>query len=105
MYEVITTITTIYPHPGLIQTAAKSITRFLTSTNSNLKYLGITALAAIVKVDPAHAGPHQMVVIDCLEHPDETIKRKVIFFFYFRKKRRQLKWVIPSFRRLTCCTR
>jgi AP-4 complex subunit epsilon-1 len=44
------TITTIYPNPALIAAAAKSIARFLTSSNANLKYLGITALAAIVKV-------------------------------------------------------
>ena len=67
----------IYPNSGLVAVAAKSISRFLTSSNANLKYLGITALASIVKVDPSHAAPHQMVVIDCLENPDETIKRKV----------------------------
>ena len=50
LYEAITTITTIYPNANLVAAAAKSISRFLTSTNANLKYLGITALAAIVKV-------------------------------------------------------
>ena len=59
LYEAITTITTIYPNPPLVEAAAKSISRFLKSSNANLKYLGITALAAIVQVpleEPTGAG-------------------------------------------------
>jgi len=34
----------------------------------------------MMKVAPKLAAAHQMVVIDCLENPDETLKRKVFFF-------------------------
>lgn len=82
LYEAIATITTIYPNAAIVAAAAKSIARFLGSNNNNLKYLGITALAEIVKVDPMHAAPHQLVVIDCLESPDETLRRTTLDVLY-----------------------
>lgn len=40
--------------------------------------MGIKGLAAIVKDFPQYASDHQMAVIDCLEDPDETLKRKTV---------------------------
>lgn len=54
-----------------------SIGRFLRADNNNLKYLGITALAQVVSVNPVYATEHKALVIDCLDDPDETLKRKV----------------------------
>ncbi|XP_065178615.1 AP-4 complex subunit epsilon-1-like [Sycon ciliatum] len=81
-YEVIRTITSIYPNSQLVEKAAKSLSRFLTSTNNNYKYFGITLLASIVQVDPKYAADHQMVVINCLDDPDETLKRKTLDLLY-----------------------
>lgn len=77
-YECIRTITSIYLRPSLIQKAANSITRFLMAPNNNWKYLGINALASLVLIEPKYALDHQMTVIECLDDPDETLKRKVI---------------------------
>lgn len=52
--------------------------RFIRSDSHNLKYMGIKGLAAIVKDFPQYASDHQMAVIDCLEDPDETLKRKTV---------------------------
>lgn len=46
------------------------------------RYVGVTGLAAIVRDHPKYAQEHQMAVIDCLEDPDETLKRKTLDLLY-----------------------
>ena len=80
VYECVTTITTIYPNATLLDTAATSISRFVKSDSHNLKYIGVKGLAAIVRDHPRYAD-HQMAVIDCLEDPDETLKRTLSLLY------------------------
>ncbi|KJE92386.1 epsilon-adaptin [Capsaspora owczarzaki ATCC 30864] len=82
VYECMRTITSIYPNMPLIELAAKSAGRFLSAGNNNLRYLGITALAMIVQIAPSFATQHQMVVIECLDDRDETLKRKTLDLLY-----------------------
>lgn len=78
VFEAINTITSIYPVPSLIELAADAISKFLASNSSNLRYLGITALSRIVKIDRKYAQEHQGTVIACLEDADDTIRRKTL---------------------------
>jgi AP-4 complex subunit epsilon-1 len=78
VFEAVQTVTTIYPSPALLDAAATSISRFIRSESHNLKYMGIKGLAAIVHDHPKYAADHQMAVVDCLEDPDETLKRKTL---------------------------
>eukprot|EP00397_Hematodinium_sp_SG-2012_P004969 GEMP01004985.1.p1 GENE.GEMP01004985.1~~GEMP01004985.1.p1 ORF type:complete len:979 (+),score=207.70 GEMP01004985.1:87-3023(+) len=82
VYECVKTIAKIYPNPPLIELAASNISRFISSENHNLRYLGVTGLVQIVQVNPSYAAEHQMVVVECLEDPDETLKRKTLNLLY-----------------------
>ena len=82
VYECISTITALDPIPSLIAACAEQCTKFLTSTNANIKYIGITALSKIVKIDSSHARQHQGIVLQCLEDNDDTIRRKTLSLLY-----------------------
>ena len=54
VYQCLKTITMIFPSQSLIDAATNTISRFLASESHNLKYIGITGLASIVKIDPKY---------------------------------------------------
>ena len=82
VYQSLKTITTIYPNGKLITSASTTISRFITSENRNLKYIGIDGLSQIVSIDPKFVLQYQGIVVDCLEDMDETLKRKTIDLLY-----------------------
>jgi len=82
VYECVRTITSIYPNAMLLDAAADAIARFITSPSQNLKYFGVTGLAAIVESHPEYATAHQMSVIECLEDRDETLQRRTLDLLY-----------------------
>mmetsp|Transcript_10286 Transcript_10286/g.8840 ORF Transcript_10286/g.8840 Transcript_10286/m.8840 type:complete len:121 (-) Transcript_10286:1768-2130(-) len=80
-FQCVKTIATIYPNQTLLEAATTSLSRFLSTeyqTNNNLKFLGISALIQIVNINPKYAVDHQMVIVDCLESKDETLKRETL---------------------------
>ncbi len=58
------------------------IASFLKSPSHNLKYVGIESLSRIVRINPKYATEHQMAVIECLEDPDVTLKKKTLELLY-----------------------
>ncbi|CAM6082363.1 unnamed protein product [Calypogeia fissa] len=82
LYECIRTITSIHPHTKLIGDVAEITSRFLKHDNHNLKYMGIDSLGRIIKINPDFVEEHQLAVIDCLEDPDDTLKRKTLDLLY-----------------------
>ena len=82
VYQCLLAVSKIYPNPALIESAAQCISRFIGAENHNLKYTGITGLINIVKMNPQYAARHQMIVVDCLEDSDETLKRKTLSLLY-----------------------
>ncbi|GMJ05984.1 Adaptor Protein Complex 4E [Hibiscus trionum] len=82
LYECICCVSSIYPNPKLLDSAADVISTFLKSDSHNLKYMGIDALGRLIKISPEIAEQHQLAVIDCLEDPDDTLKRKTFELLY-----------------------
>ena len=82
VHECVRIIKVIQPNPTLLDAAAEAISRFITSQSQNLKYFGVTGLAAIVKGHPQYATAHQLAVIECLESEDETLQRRTLNLLY-----------------------
>lgn len=96
IYECVRTITTIYPNPSLLATAAEAIATFLKATSHNLRYVGVDALAGIVKINPKYAQEHQLAVIDCLEDPDDTLKLKTLELLYKMTKSNNVEVIVEK---------
>lgn len=82
LYEGIACVSALHPSPPLLEAAAAVIARFLKSDSHNLKYMGIDSLSRLIKTSPHIADLHQLAVIDCLEDPDDTLKRKTFDLLY-----------------------
>ncbi|EER03101.1 AP-1 complex subunit gamma-1, putative [Perkinsus marinus ATCC 50983] len=82
VYECVKCAAKLYPSHTLLEQSAASISKFLQSDSHNLKYLGVTGLAMIIKVNPDYAREHQLKVVECLEDPDETLKRRTLDLLY-----------------------
>lgn len=93
LYECICCVSCIYPNPKLLDTAADAISKFLKSDH-NLKYMGIDALGRLIKISPDIAEQHQLAVIDCLEDPDDTLKRKTFELLYKMTKSSNVEVIV-----------
>lgn len=105
VYECVKTIATIYPKPALLDTAASSISQFITSKSNNLKYIGIDGLSMIMTIEAKHVQRHHMQVIDCLRSPDDSLKRKVPTHNSKNPWTLESSLVLWSFRLSIFCTR
>ncbi|GAV77377.1 Adaptin_N domain-containing protein [Cephalotus follicularis] len=94
LYECICCVSSIYPNPKLLEAAADVISRFLKSDSHNLKYVGIDALGRLIKISPEIAEQHQLAVIDCLEDPDDTLKRKTFELLYKMTKSSNVEVIV-----------
>jgi AP-4 complex subunit epsilon-1 len=101
-YQCVKTITQLYPNPALLDKASKTIGRFFSpipdrKTNpTNLKYLGIEAMRALVATHPKLASEHQLMIVDCLEHPDESIRRVTLELLYKTTNSNNLELIIEK---------
>uniref|UniRef100_A0A2P2MR91 AP-4 complex subunit epsilon n=1 Tax=Rhizophora mucronata TaxID=61149 RepID=A0A2P2MR91_RHIMU len=93
LYECICCVSSIYPNLKLLEAAADIIARFLKSDSHNLKYMGIDALGQLIS-RPEIAEQHQLAVIDCLEDPDDTLKRKTFELLYKMTKSSNVEVIV-----------
>ncbi|KAH0879008.1 hypothetical protein HID58_066402 [Brassica napus] len=94
LYECIRCISCIIPSPKLLEAAADAISKFLKSDSHNLKYMGIDGLGRLIKISPDIAEQHQLAVIDCLEDPDDTLKRKTFELLYKMTKSSNVEVIV-----------
>ncbi|KAL2348756.1 hypothetical protein Fmac_002756 [Flemingia macrophylla] len=94
LYECICCVASIYPNPKLLEAAADVIAKFLKSDSHNLKYMGIDALGRLIKLSPHVAEQHQLAVIDCLEDPDDSLKRKTFELLYKMTKSSNVEVIV-----------
>ncbi|KAI3804551.1 hypothetical protein L1987_26184 [Smallanthus sonchifolius] len=94
LYECICCISSIQPSPKLLETAADAIANFLKSDSHNLKYMGIDTLGRLIRISPDIAEQHQIAVIDCLEDPDDTLKRKTFELLYKMTKSSNVEVIV-----------
>ncbi|QCD91267.1 AP-4 complex subunit epsilon [Vigna unguiculata] len=94
LYECICCVASIYPNPKLLEAAADVIAKFLKSDSHNLKYMGIDALGRLIKLSPQIAEQHQLAVIDCLEDPDDSLKRKTFELLYKMTKSSNVEVIV-----------
>ncbi|CAL5435920.1 unnamed protein product [Camellia sinensis] len=94
LYECICCASSIHPNTKLLEAAAEAISKFLKSDSHNLKYMGIDALGRLIKISPEIAEQHQLAVIDCLEDPDDTLKRKTFELLYKMTKSSNVEVIV-----------
>lgn len=82
VYQCLRTICVIYPNPHLLEQAATTISRFLSSDSPNLRCTGINGLSLIIQINHDYVANHQQVIVDCLEENDETLKKNTFELLY-----------------------
>ncbi|XP_064080769.1 AP-4 complex subunit epsilon-1-like [Macrobrachium nipponense] len=79
LLECVFTITALPHHDGLITSALKVVLGFLKSTNIDLKYVGLKALASVFSVlEEALTPTHLEAVLDCLYHSNASLQAKTL---------------------------
>ncbi|KVH95144.1 Adaptor protein complex AP-4, epsilon subunit [Cynara cardunculus var. scolymus] len=94
LYECICCVSSIHPSPKLFGAAADAIAKLLKSDVHNLRYMGIDALGRLIRINPEVAEQHQLAVIDCLEDPDDTLKRKTFELLYKMTKSSNVEVIV-----------
>ncbi|AFZ80897.1 adaptin, epsilon, putative [Theileria equi strain WA] len=97
LYECVKTIALIYPNDSLASLASMCIGRCLTSSLNNLRYIGIASLSLLVKLNLTFAAENQMIVVSCLEDPDETIKRRTLDLLYRMTNSKNVNTIVTQF--------
>lgn len=61
-----------------------------------MKYIGITGLASIVKIDPKYTLSYQSLVVDCLEDTDDTLKVKTLDLLFKMTNKQNVEAIVDK---------
>lgn len=96
VYECIKTITSIYAQQSLIEIGLSSINRLLSSTNNNLKYIGIYCLKKITKLEPRYASHYFSDMMECLDDDDESLRKVTLSLLCQFTNSRNITVIVPK---------
>lgn len=86
----------------MLEKGSKVIANFFKIENnpkinsSNLKYLGIEAMRSLVKINPAYAQQHQIHIVECLDHQDESVRRLTLDLLYHTTNSDNLEFIMKK---------
>ncbi|KAH7815901.1 Adaptor protein complex 4 (AP-4), epsilon subunit [Monocercomonoides exilis] len=75
VYEAIRTLSNLYPSPTLLQLASEAVSPLLSAPESIRRYIGISSLLHLCKVDPRAISRYAMLLLKSLDDKDEAIRR------------------------------
>lgn len=79
LYEcIITVIISVPDHLPSIQLCVTKLRIFIEDQDQNLKYLGLQAMAEILKIHPKAVATHKDLIISCLDDGDESIRVRAL---------------------------
>lgn len=99
-YQCVLTICDLYPNSTLLEKASKTIGKFFVHdvrgkiNSHNLRYLGIEAMRSLVRINPKYAAQHQLHIVECLEHPDESVRRLTLDLLYKTTNSSNLEFIV-----------
>jgi len=83
VYHCGNVVASIQASPDLVSTCMGYVAKFLRSHDNNLKYCGISAVAQLVRAaGPSYAAEHQSMIMECLYHPDESVRKQTLNIMY-----------------------
>ncbi|EDQ84380.1 uncharacterized protein MONBRDRAFT_30296 [Monosiga brevicollis MX1] len=79
LYECIQTVLSGMPeHVSTLQLCVQKLRIFIEDHDQNLKYLGLQAMAQVLKIQPKAVLPHRDLIIECLDDRDESIRLRAL---------------------------
>jgi AP-3 complex subunit delta-1 len=65
-------------HIPSIQLCVQKLRIFIEDSDQNLKYLGLQAMASVLKIHPKAVAAHRDLILQCLDDTDESIRVRAL---------------------------
>ncbi|KAJ4458889.1 Adaptor protein complex 1 (AP-1); gamma subunit [Paratrimastix pyriformis] len=82
LYECVQTVLSIEAEPALRVLAVNILMRFLARNDNNTRYVALNLLSKVVTLDKPTVQRHKKIIVDCLNDPDISIRRRALELTY-----------------------
>ncbi|OQR74719.1 AP-3 complex subunit delta-1 isoform X2-like [Tropilaelaps mercedesae] len=102
LYECINTVIAVLisissglpSHSASIQLCVQKLRVLIEDSDQNLKYLGLLAMAKILKTHPKTVQSHKDLVLQCLDDKDESIRLRALDLLYGMVGKKNLQEIV-----------